>query len=92
VQVKSTKYKRFGSYICRTTSTSRPYRANHIDFVAAYVIPADAWYIMPAAAFQRKTQVCLSPHRKTSKYGRYQEAWHFLRAKPSKLRAASAGR
>jgi len=33
VQVKSTKYMRFGSYICHTTST-QPYRANQIDFFA----------------------------------------------------------
>jgi PD-(D/E)XK endonuclease len=92
VQVKSTKYMRFNSYICHVTSTCRPHRANQIDFVAAYVIPADAWYIMPAGAFQRKTQVCLSPHRKTSKYGRYREAWHLLRTTPAKTRAAGAGR
>ena len=92
VQVKSTKYMRFGSYICRVHTTSRPYRADQIDFVAAYVIPADAWYILPAGAFQKKTQVCLSPHRKTSKYGRYREAWHLLRAKPSKSHATRSGR
>jgi hypothetical protein len=91
VQVKSTKYMRFGSYICHTTST-QPYRANQIDFFAAYVIPADAWYILPASALQGKAMVCFSPHRKTSKYGRYREAWHLLRAKPSKPRAARVGR
>ena len=92
VQVKSTKYKRFGCYICRVHTTSRPYRADQIDFVAAYVIPLDVWYMLPASAFQRKTQVCLSPHRKTSKYGRYREAWDLLKAKSSKSRAAAAGR
>jgi hypothetical protein len=35
VQVKSTKYMRCGSYICRVHTTSRPYRANQIEFVAA---------------------------------------------------------
>jgi hypothetical protein len=92
VQVKSTKYKRFGSYICRTTSTSRPYRANQIDFVAAYIIPLDLWYIIPVRAFRGKPNIYLSPHLKVSKYGRYREAWHLLRAKPPKSRAASAGR
>jgi hypothetical protein len=29
---------------------------------------------------------------KKSKYERYREAWHLLRAKPSKSRAAKAGR
>jgi hypothetical protein len=91
VQVKSTKYKRFGSYICHTTS-NQPYRANQIDFIAAYVIPLDVWYILPTAALQGKAMVCLSPLRKTSKYGRYREAWDLLRAKPAKSRAAASGR
>jgi len=60
VQVKSTKYKRFGSYICHTTS-NQPYRANQIDFIAAYVIPLDVWYILPTAALQGKAMVCSHP-------------------------------
>jgi hypothetical protein len=91
VQVKSTKYMRFGCYICHTAS-NQPYRANQIDFIAAYVIPLGVWYILPAAALQGKHMICLSPHRKNSKYGRYREAWHLLRDKPSKSRAAKAGR
>jgi hypothetical protein len=80
-----------GSYICHTTSTAH-YRANQIDFIAASVIPADVWYILPAAALQGKHMICLSPHRKTSKYRRYREAWHLLRAKPAKARKAASGR
>ncbi len=91
VQVKSTKFMRSNSYICHTNSTSGRYSATQIDFVAAYVIPADAWYIIPVHVFQRQDGVCLSPHRKTSKYGRYREAWHLLRAQPAKSRAAAAG-
>jgi hypothetical protein len=87
VQVKSTKYMRRHAYICTVRSSSGPYGANQIDFVAAYVIPADLWYIIPARAFGRRPQVSLSPHLKASKYGRYQEAWHLLRAKPPKTRA-----
>ena len=56
VQVKSTKYMRFGSYICHTTS-NQPYRASQIDFIAAYVIPLDVWYILPTAALQGKAMV-----------------------------------
>jgi PD-(D/E)XK endonuclease len=87
VQVKSTKYKRRGCYVCNVLANNKPYGPNQIDFVAAYVIPADLWYIIPAHAFERKCHVNLSPHLKTAKYGPYREAWHLLRAKPSKPRA-----
>ena len=92
VQVKSTKYMRFGSYICRVHSSSRPYRPGQIDFVAAYVIPTNTWYIIPAAALHGQVQVCLSPHCLTAKYECYREAWHLLYAKPAKSRTATAGR
>jgi hypothetical protein len=92
VQVKSTMYKRQGTYVCNVLANNGPYAANQIDFVAAYVIPEDVWYIIPAHIFQRQCHVHLSPHLKRSKYERYREAWHLLRAKPSKSRAAKAGR
>jgi hypothetical protein len=80
VQVKSTKYKREGSYWCNTLSSNGPYRVNQIDFMAAYVIPEDLWYIVPARAFCGLHYICLSPHLEVSKYSRYLEAWHLLRA------------
>jgi hypothetical protein len=92
VQVKSTMYKRRNSYLCNVRSSNGPYGDNQIDFVAAYLIPKDLWYIIPAHAFRGKPSVYLSPHLKVSKYGRYQEAWHLLRAKPAKSHAANAGR
>ena len=69
-----------------------PYGANQIDFVAAYIIPLDIWYIIPAHAFQRQCHVHLSPHLKTSKFEPYREAWHLLRGKSAKSHAAAAGR
>jgi hypothetical protein len=92
VQVKSTSHKRGDTYMCNVRSGNGPYKVNQIDFIAAYVIPADLWYIIPAHAFQRKCHVNLSPHLKISKYGRYLEAWHLLRAKPAKARTAASGR
>jgi len=94
VQVKSTKHqrKRQRCYLCNVHGWNGPYGANQIDFVAAYIIPLDLWYIIPVRAFRGKPNIYLSPHLKVSKYGRYREAWHLLRAKPPKSHAASAGR
>ena len=92
VQVKSTKLKRRGSYCCSVFTNGQPYQRNEIDFVAAYVIPVDTWYIVPAHVFEGQYHIHLLPHLKTSKFDPYREAWHLLRAKPAKSRAAKSGR
>jgi hypothetical protein len=51
-----------------------------IDFVAAYIIPLDLWYIIPAGVVaRRKGSIWLAPWNRQSKYERYLEAWHLLR-------------
>ena len=51
-----------------------------IDFVAAYIIPLDLWYIIPAGVVaKRKGSIWLAPWNRRSKYERYLEAWHLLR-------------
>jgi PD-(D/E)XK endonuclease len=92
VQVKSTKRKRKDHYVCNVIASRKPYKTNQIDFVAAYVIPLDIWYIIPVSAFCGRWYIHLSPNLKTAKYRQYREAWDLLRAKPSKSRAARAGR
>ena len=49
-----------------------------LDFIAAYVIPEQVWYIIPFAATHGQNEVLLAPHRPRSKYARYKEAWHLL--------------
>ena len=53
VQVKSTKLRRESTLRLQCVHPEpQPYGVNQIDFVAAYVIPLDIWYIIPAHAFQ----------------------------------------
>ena len=59
-----------------------PYRPGEIDFIAAYIIPEDTWYIIPLHAvrgtsllFRRKKD------RRPGLYDQYREAWHLLRPK-----------
>jgi PD-(D/E)XK endonuclease len=92
VQVKSTKRKRKDHYCCNVLTSCKPYKLSQIDFVAAYVIPLDIWYIIPVRAFCGRWYIHLSPDLKSSKYGQYREAWDLLRAKPPRSRAAGAGR
>ena len=81
VQVKSTTYSRWHSYICNLRgSQNRRYNDTQIDFVAAYIIPKNIWFIFPIAVVLKvHGSVILSPHMKVSKYGQYQEAWHLMR-------------
>jgi hypothetical protein len=78
VQVKSTDCKRDNCFKCHVASNGVPYPKDRLDFIAAYVIPADVWYIIPVAIVGTQTHLLLAPHRKNSKYGRYKEAWRLL--------------
>jgi hypothetical protein len=78
VQVKCTIYHRANSYKCHLDHNGIPYTPDQIDFFAAYVIPADTFYILPLPATNHQPDILLSPHLKNSKYSLYKEAWHLL--------------
>jgi hypothetical protein len=85
VQIKSTISKRSGGlyYLCglRTGNAEKPYQRGEFDFVAAYIIPEDTWYIIPAklVVTGKMRAILLFPSSPTSKYGAYKEAWELLR-------------
>jgi hypothetical protein len=79
VQVKCTCKKRLRSYVCWVSNSRGPYTRDQIDFVAAYIIPADTWYILPIAAIHHSFDVWLTPNRKNSRYAEFKEAWHLLK-------------
>jgi hypothetical protein len=45
-------------YLCQVkpNAHSKPYTLKQIDFLAAYVILADVWYLIPAAVLLRGKQ------------------------------------
>ncbi len=64
----------------RSGGRAVPYLSSEIDFIAAYIIPEDTWYIIPVRAvrgtsllFRRKKD-----HR-PGLYDQYRQAWHLLR-------------
>ncbi len=84
VQVKSTINRSpDGGYICgvRPNPRGRPYDRGEFDFLAAYVMLEDVWYIIPGSLIiRRKTgAIRLYPSRPNSKYEPYKEAWDLLR-------------
>ena len=73
------------------------YMRDEIDFLVAYVVPVDAWYVFPVEALQGLRSLKLFPgsRKKRSKYEKYREAWGLMREKGGKcervgMRARSA--
>jgi len=84
IQVKSTSYRNPGcqGYLCSVhpNSKTRPYTRRQFDFLAAYIIPEDVWYIIPSRRVVRRNNhiIILDPSNPRQKYKRYKEAWHLL--------------
>jgi hypothetical protein len=89
VQVKSTANRDGKGYCCQFRPNIRKkkkYSVEQIEFFAAYVIPQDAWYLIPSpillgARGQQGVRLCpMGPHRKPYyKFECYREAWDLLR-------------
>jgi len=83
VQVKSAWTRHGGGYhfaamLGRTSRRGlRPYAACEIDFIAAYVAPHDAWFILPIAELRNSTQFKLYL-RSHSRLLRFRNRWDLL--------------
>ena len=88
VQVKSTTCRTGTGYFCQFKPLylkKQDYTLAQLDLFAAYVIPVEAWYIIPAALLlgaERKTGIMLYPVEPLKKdrysYEAYKEAWPLL--------------
>jgi hypothetical protein len=85
VQVKATAHLLFGQYHVtvqrKVNGRAVPYTLSEIDFIAAYIIPEDSWFILPLAHILGQTSLLFRPRksRLPSPYADYREAWHLLR-------------
>jgi hypothetical protein len=95
VQVKSCVCRRKWTYHLRachgagTVPAAGPYTAEQIDILAVYIIPADAWYIIPVNAFSPCIFLAFQPHLPVAagRYEQYREAWYLMACQRSgKLR------
>jgi len=94
VQVKCTiaKLESGEGYICSVSSSHKPYPPGSFDFLAAYVIPEDAWYIIPEKEIRglKSISLCTMGPGSEAKYEQYREAWGLLR-KASEIGEAESG-
>jgi hypothetical protein len=82
VQVKSTICELGTGYVCAVKGGHKPYPPGSFDFLAAYVVDENAWYIIPEKVIQGKGCLTFYPKSKKAKYENYREAWHLLDSRP----------
>jgi hypothetical protein len=86
VQVKSSSYLRGTGYYCefKPRNYIEGYSLVEVDLFAAYVIPTNTWYVIPAAVLLpcqiQGLMLCpvLPPQRCPYVYEKYREAWGLL--------------
>ena len=82
VQVKSASIQERGLFQLKMVSGSRKkhsYTSAQVDFIAAYIVPLDVWYVIPIRALRSRKTIRLGPHRpKRRPFDRYREAWQLL--------------
>ena len=84
IQVKTSTCVRDGRYqLCVQRIIHRrvvAYKKSELDFVVAYLIPEQAWYILPITEIAGRRSLLLAPpgFRGKNPLAQYQEAWHLL--------------
>ena len=74
VQVKSTRYVGERRYSITARGCTAAYTAEEIDFLAAYIVPLDLWYVIPVKAFAPRKSLRFYPGG-GGPYEKYREAW-----------------
>jgi len=90
VQVKSTAHRSGRGYVVNATSRRHSravYNASQIDFLIAYAIPRNVWYVVPVSALKSTTfRVYPDGCRRRAPWApfeQYRQAWHLLGAATS---------
>jgi hypothetical protein len=79
VQVKSTTIENGGGYVCVIRKQGGAYTRGSFDFVAAYVVPEDVWYIIPVKDIRGRENMSLCSNSPRNENEKYREAWNLLR-------------
>jgi PD-(D/E)XK endonuclease len=85
VQVKACKAVNNGLYYAnccrRLGGRVVTYKTTELDFLAAYILPENAWFILPVKEIVGRASLLLRPKKyaREDPYGHYREAWELLR-------------
>ena len=94
VQVKCTQSASAGGFQVQSTYCDKhkkgKYTPQDIDFLVAYIIPLDLWYIVPARAFPASASIRLYPNGgcQRPRFEIYREAWHLFQSHPQQTHPA----
>jgi hypothetical protein len=78
VQVKSTIFELEEGWMCTVCSCNHPYPPGSFDFLAAYVVFEDMWYIIPEKKIVGMKSISLHTKCSQSKYEGYRDGWELL--------------
>jgi hypothetical protein len=80
VQVKSTRYVGERRFSITARGCTAAYTEDEIDFLAAYIVPLDLWYVVPVKAFAPRKCLRFYPEGENSvgRYEKYREAWWLM--------------
>jgi hypothetical protein len=85
VQVKSTERYAESRYRVKGAGWKDTYTPEEIDFLVAYIVPEDLWYVVPIAAFATRKSLRFYPRGKgKGLLEKYREAWCLMAAPPSR--------
>jgi len=65
--------------MCVIRKQGKAYRRGSFDFVAAYVVPENVWYIIPVRDIRGRECMSLCSKSTRNENEKYREAWHLLR-------------
>ena len=83
VQVKSTRYVGERRFSITARGCTAAYTEDEIDFLAAYIVPLDLWYVIPVQAFTPRKCLRFYPQGENSRgrYEKYREAWWLMESR-----------
>ena len=98
VQVKSTSRARNRDYGIHAHGSRKRgldiYTKDEIDLIVAYLIPEDAWYVIPIEATRGRQSLYFYPNgsqRGLAKYEKYREAWWLMKSDHKRDAAKRSG-
>ena len=60
----------------QTQGRAQPYTAEEIDFIVAYIVPENLWYVIPISVAALRGQMYVSPDgTRHFRHEKYREAW-----------------
>jgi len=74
------------------TGDKKPYTAEQIDILVAYIVAADAWYVLPIGAFAPPVHLVFYPDgaHPGGRYEKYREACELMKEEPDDRDLASS--